>query len=51
MKLPFAERAVVDPDKLRDYLLSSTHPVGRFKAVFFALLGWFLPKDLPWVPS
>ena len=40
MKLPFAERAVVEPDKLRDYLLSSTHPVGRFKAVFFATLGY-----------
>jgi hypothetical protein len=35
---PDAQRAFVEPAKLRDYLLSSSHPVGRFKAkVFFAL--------------
>lgn len=31
---------MVEPAKLRDYLLSSTHPVGRFKAVFFHTLGY-----------
>jgi hypothetical protein len=40
MKLPFAENAVVDAEKVRDYLLSRLHPVGRFKAVFFAGLGY-----------
>lgn len=42
MKLPGAERAIIDPRKLRDYALSRTHPVGRFKAVFFASLGYSL---------
>lgn len=40
MPLPEAERAVVEPRKLRDYLLSQSHPVGRFKASFFARLGY-----------
>lgn len=40
MTVPGAERAVVEPRKLQDYLLSLTHPVGRFKAVFFASLGY-----------
>jgi hypothetical protein len=31
---------VIEPAKLRDYLLSSSHPVGRFKAVFFHALGY-----------
>ena len=35
MKVPQAELAVVDPAKVRDYLLSPEHPVGRFKATFF----------------
>ena len=40
MSLPEGSRAVIEPAKLRDYLLSSTHPVGRFKAVFFHALGY-----------
>lgn len=40
MKLPNAERAVIDPRKLRDYALSPVHPVGRFKAAFFGRLGF-----------
>ena len=40
MLLPNAERAEIDPEKLRGYLLSKTHPVGRFKARFFAALGY-----------
>lgn len=40
MKLPVAERAVIEPAKIRDYLLSTSHPVGRFKAPFFANLGY-----------
>jgi hypothetical protein len=38
--LPNADLAVVDHAKVRDYLLSSSHPVGRFKAVFFRSLGF-----------
>ncbi len=38
--LPAAERACIDPAKVRDYLLSSFHPVGRFKAVVFQALGY-----------
>ena len=40
MKLPGGERAVVEPAKVRDYLLSPEHPVGRGKARFFAALGF-----------
>ncbi len=40
MKLPAVERAVVDAAKIRDYLLSDSHPVGRFKAAFFLALGY-----------
>lgn len=40
MRLPNAERAVVDIEKLRDYCLSPEHPRGRHKArVFAAALG------------
>jgi hypothetical protein len=40
MKLPGGDQAIVDDAKVRDYLLSLEHPVGRFKAVFFASLGY-----------
>ena len=40
MKLPEAQRAVIAPAKIRDYLLSPSHPVGRFKAPFFTSLGY-----------
>ena len=40
MRLPGADRAVVDAAKVRDYLLSPEHPVGRAKARFFAGLGF-----------
>jgi len=40
LQIPNADRAVIDPAKLRDYLLSRTHPVGRFKAAFFLSLGY-----------
>jgi hypothetical protein len=38
--LPNPDRALIDPIKLHGYLLSSTHPIGRFKARFFAALGF-----------
>ena len=40
MKLPNADHALIEPAKLYDYLLSSTHPIGRFKSSFFAALGY-----------
>lgn len=40
MRLPNADRAVVEEAKLRDYCLSEEHPRGRHKArVFFSALG------------
>ena len=38
--MPNREKAVVEKAKLRDYLLSPSHPVGRFKAAFFRGLGF-----------
>jgi hypothetical protein len=48
MRLPNAERANVDPAKVRDYLLSSTHAEGRGKAQFFMGFGFNLdnPHEL-----
>ncbi len=40
MRLPGAERAAVGTAKVCDYLLSDSHPVGRFKAAFFVALGY-----------
>lgn len=41
MKLPKADRAVVDVRKLRDYCLNADHPRGQHKArVFKRVLGW-----------
>lgn len=50
MRLPNAERAIVEDAKVRDYLLAPDHPVGRAKARFFAALGftrdgWPLLRD------
>jgi hypothetical protein len=42
VKLPHAADAIVEPEKVRDYLLSPTHPIGRFKAAFFGMLGYSL---------
>lgn len=40
MKLPNADRALIDRRKLIDYLLSSAHPVGKSKARFFGSQGY-----------
>jgi hypothetical protein len=32
--------AVIPAEKLRDYSLSPTHPIGRYKATFFRTLGY-----------
>ena len=50
MSLPNADRAFIEPSKIRDYLLSASHPVGRFKASVFLALGyriddWELLRD------
>lgn len=42
MNLANAERAEVPPEKVRDYLVSPSHPVGRFKARFFQSIGYDL---------
>ena len=39
-KLPYAEIAIIEGEKLRGYVLSSAHPVGRFKAAFFSRFGY-----------
>lgn len=45
MKLPNAERAVVDIEKLRDYSLNPNHPEGKHKARIFAALLGFTAAD------
>jgi hypothetical protein len=40
VRLPNADQVVVADAKVRDYLLSPSHPVGRFKSSFFAALGF-----------
>ena len=40
MRLPSAEAVEIDVRKVRDYLLSPTHPIGRHKARVFAALGF-----------
>jgi hypothetical protein len=40
VRLPAAEMAIIDSAKIRDYLLSTEHPVGRGKATFFNSLGY-----------
>lgn len=40
VKLPNAERVRIDERKVRDYLLSKTHPIGRFKARVFGAIGF-----------
>ena len=40
MRLPNAEQAQIDPNKLKEYLLSETHPIGRSKARFLHDIGY-----------
>src|SRR5262245_15616698 len=40
MRLPGRERAIVDREKLWNYLLSPEHPSGKHKACFFESLGF-----------
>ena len=38
--MPNVDQAIIERAKLEGYLLSEVHPVGRFKARFFASLGF-----------
>lgn len=40
MRLPHKEKAYIPLLKIKDYLLSETHPIGKSKAKFFRLLGF-----------
>ena len=40
MKLPYANAAIIPAEKVRDYLLSTIHPIGRYKAAFFRSYGY-----------
>jgi hypothetical protein len=42
MPLPNADQAFVPEPKLTDYLLSETHPVGKYKARYFQRYGFTL---------
>jgi hypothetical protein len=39
-RLPNYEKALIEPTKIRDYILSPIHPIGRFKAVLFQGMGY-----------
>lgn len=38
--IPNCDQAAIEPTKVSDYLLSDTHPVGRYKARFFQSFGF-----------
>jgi hypothetical protein len=40
LRIPNADRGVIESAKVHGYLLSRSHPVGRFKAAFFLALGY-----------
>lgn len=40
MKLPHLDQATIGAEKISEYLLSPTHPVGRHKARFFQQFGF-----------
>lgn len=42
MPFPDAEHAIISEEKVCEYLLNLTHPVGRPKAVWFLSLGYSL---------
>lgn len=39
-QIPNYEKATIDPVKLQDYVLSDSHPIGRFKAALFQQMGY-----------
>jgi hypothetical protein len=44
MKLPNADQAIVEREKIQDYLLDATHPDNGGKAQFFEQLGFHRSK-------
>ena len=40
MHLPYKDQAIVESEKVRDYLLSPSHPTGLGKAEFFTSMGF-----------
>lgn len=40
MRIINAEKAIIEAEKLRSYVLSPLHLIGRFKAAFFRELGY-----------
>jgi hypothetical protein len=44
MKLPNSDRAIIAPDKLRDYLLNPRHPRGASKAKLLLSMGFRTPE-------
>lgn len=40
VKLPNIENALIAPEKIRDYLLSDSYPIGRYKAAVFRTPGY-----------
>ncbi|MCB1233570.1 MAG: hypothetical protein KDM91_00695 [Verrucomicrobiae bacterium] len=45
MKLPNADRAIIERGKLRDYCLNPNHPRGKHKAKVFRRILGFGPED------
>jgi hypothetical protein len=39
-RIPNYEKAIIDPMKLQDYVLSDAYPIGRFKAAIFQQMGY-----------
>ena len=42
MKMPQNEQSIIEDKKIIDYLLSSTHEIGKSKAAFFSRFGYDL---------
>jgi hypothetical protein len=40
MQLPNYEKAVINPQKFTDYILSNSHPIGKYKAAYFKSIGF-----------
>ena len=40
VQLPNVENSIIEPAKIRNYLLSRSHPTGMYKASFFESLGY-----------
>ena len=47
LRIPNADRAVIEPTKLHDYLLSRGHPVGRFTAEVVSIWVVRTGEDVP----